>query len=292
VARCYDHERKTEIAVKITTHLEGAAERNSREKDILRKLKGKSCSSITKADLAFTFRNHFCVTFGILGKDGGTILKLNGSKDLSPRVVRCIAQDLVEAINVYHSCGVVHCCLTRANVIHIPNTNAQFQLIDFSHAWIGEFIPHQFPVDIPPEYYPPELVLGLPTGIHLDMWCLGCLIVELICGRNLFDGKDKPNKLMSYATVLGVPSPEFIATWPGVSDVIDPETGWLFKEDLVDEKPERSVNLRLLLGATDVQLCDLVSRLLTWEAEKRMTPEEALNHPWITNREARVPAPV
>jgi dual specificity tyrosine-phosphorylation-regulated kinase 2/3/4 len=291
VVKCYDHERQVEVAVKLKTNSDGAFEKDAVERTILRQLKATKCPTIAMADLAFTFRNHFCITFEILGKDAAAILRVNGIQELSSRVVRCIAQDAVQAINAYHSCQIIHACITPANVVHVPGSNAQFQLIDFSHACTGEFLPQGCPLDIPDEYCPPEVVLELPVGIGLDMWCLGCMIVHLLSGKLLFSGKDRPNRLSSFATLMGLPSPEFIATWPNGTDLINPDTGWLFKEDLVDEKPQKSVSLRSFVDPSDTQLCDFLAALFTWEADKRMSPEEALNHPWIANREARIPLP-
>lgn len=34
--------------------------------------------------------------------------------------------------------------------------------------------------------------------------------------------------------------------------------------------------------ALNPQFYDFISKMLVWEPEKRLTPEEALRHPWIT----------
>ena len=35
-------------------------------------------------------------------------------------------------------------------------------------------------------------------------------------------------------------------------------------------------------GGLDPHFLDFVEKILKWEPDKRLTPEEALRHPWIT----------
>ncbi len=38
-------------------------------------------------------------------------------------------------------------------------------------------------------------MFGLPFGVEIDMWSLGCVLAELSTGQPLFTGSDKPEVL-------------------------------------------------------------------------------------------------
>ena len=40
-------------------------------------------------------------------------------------------------------------------------------------------------------YRSPEVLLGIPYNLAIDMWSLGCILVEIHTGEPLFSGKDQ-----------------------------------------------------------------------------------------------------
>jgi dual specificity tyrosine-phosphorylation-regulated kinase 1 len=40
-------------------------------------------------------------------------------------------------------------------------------------------------------YRSPEVILGLPYDLAIDMWSLGCILVEMHTGEPLFAGTDE-----------------------------------------------------------------------------------------------------
>lgn len=40
-------------------------------------------------------------------------------------------------------------------------------------------------------YRSPEVLLGIPYDLPIDMWSLGCILVEMHTGEPLFSGKDE-----------------------------------------------------------------------------------------------------
>jgi serine/threonine protein kinase len=58
-------------------------------------------------------------------------------------------------------------------------------------------------------YRAPELLLGNPNyGPGVDMWSLGCIIVELIQKRPLFPASTEADLINMIYSLLGTPSPE------------------------------------------------------------------------------------
>lgn len=288
VVLCHDHDQHTDIAVKILSTTKDSERRNKIEQMILSKAKKSKSEVIVSANHCFMFRNHLCVTFELLSKDLEHMMRLNGTNTLAKRLVRAVAQDLVQAMCEYSKWGVVHGCITPSNVLLVPDTNASFKLGDFSHAFIGEVRPYEWKLDLPYEYRCPEVVLDLPYGIGLDMWCLGCLLVQLTVGKRLFVAKDDINQIATFIELMGNPTPEYLESIPKYENVWNPDTKQLYPDDLDQKRPEKSLNLKQMLG-NDSQMADFLSRIFVWEPEQRLTPEEALNHPWITNRDARLP---
>jgi serine/threonine protein kinase len=97
-----------------------------------------------------------------------------------------------------------------------------------------------------PYYEAPEVFEGKAT-LKSPMWSLGAIVYRMITGKNPFEGKT-------------------------ASDV---------KANVM----KGSVNFPQTVFGSKGEGQDFISKLLT-SANKRMTPEEALNHPWIVKNTA------
>ena len=52
-------------------------------------------------------------------------------------------------------------------------------------------------------YRAPEVVLGLPYSPKVDMWSLGCILMELFTGKLLYDNKSVQSLLASHIALCG-----------------------------------------------------------------------------------------
>ena len=52
-------------------------------------------------------------------------------------------------------------------------------------------------------YRSPEVLLGLPYSTSIDMWSLGCIVVELFLGLPLFPGTSEYNQVARITEMLG-----------------------------------------------------------------------------------------
>lgn len=50
-------------------------------------------------------------------------------------------------------------------------------------------------------YRSPEVLLGMPYDLAIDMWSLGCILVEMHTGEPLFSGANEVGKGYSVVTV-------------------------------------------------------------------------------------------
>ena len=120
-------------------------------------------------------------------------------------------------------------------------------------------------------YRAPELLLGKKDyDKSIDMWAVGCILAELLGRKPLFPGKDYVDMLKQQVKKIGNPPREdqdhvsgkaknFLASFPK-----ETPAGWKahFK------------------NASDPAL-DMLDKLLQFNPKKRLTPEQALAHPYM-----------
>lgn len=53
-------------------------------------------------------------------------------------------------------------------------------------------------------YRAPEVILQLPYGTPIDMWSLGCLLIELHTGEPIFNGSAQAKQLGRFFEVFGM----------------------------------------------------------------------------------------
>lgn len=85
------------------------------------------------------------------------------------------------------------------------NNHLRVQVIDFGSSCFQKecvytYIQSRF-------YRSPEVILGLSYGTEIDMWSLGCILVELATGKALFPGENEHNQLLLFMELLGHPPP-------------------------------------------------------------------------------------
>lgn len=59
-------------------------------------------------------------------------------------------------------------------------------------------------------YRSPEVILGHSYSTAIDMWSLGCIMVELLTGEPLFAGKNELEQLCKICDTIGIPPFTFL----------------------------------------------------------------------------------
>jgi cyclin-dependent kinase 12/13 len=123
-------------------------------------------------------------------------------------------------------------------------------------------------------YRSPELLLGAEDyGPEVDIWSVGCLLIEMLTRRTAFPGQDEADQLDKIYRVCGVPDDR---DWP--------EWRKLPLARMVKEELYGGDRLRESLpGLSDLAL-DLVRSLLAANPRRRPTAHAALNHDWFWSR--------
>jgi len=115
------------------------------------------------------------------------VLEYRRPVSFQPRTAKELAfyaYQLLEALNILHSNGIVHADLKPDNII--VDSNNAVTIIDFGASVDQLFYSEvrgtigTFP------YIAPEVLEAQPITSHVDMWSLGVILAEKILGRPLF----------------------------------------------------------------------------------------------------------
>jgi len=108
-------------------------------------------------------------------------------------------------------------------------------------------------------------------GTAIDVWSIGCIFAELLCGTPLFPGKDTQHQLRLIIGLLGTPTPEAIAKIPNERC-----------RDFIMRLPRSEpYALHELFPEANRQAIDLLGKMLQFDPDKRITVEDALAHPYL-----------
>lgn len=139
------------------------------------------------------------------------------------------------------------------------------------------------------------------------MWSLGCILAELLTGYPLLPGEDENDQLALILELLGVPSSRILEggkrtrnffssrghpRYCQVTQLMDGSivlgAGRSKRGKLRGPPGSRSWNTALKNMGEDC-FNDFLKRCLEWDPELRMTPQQALKHPWLKRRLPRPP---
>ena len=130
------------------------------------------------------------------------LIKQNQFRGLSTTLVRVFAQQLLNGLGLLNKARLIHCDLKPENILLKNLESPVIKIIDFGSACderqtVYTYIQSRF-------YRSPEVLLGLPYSSAIDMWSLGCIVVELFLGLPLFPGSSEYNQVSRITEMLGL----------------------------------------------------------------------------------------
>jgi len=114
------------------------------------------------------------------------------------------------------------------------------------------------------------------------MWSLGCIIAELHTGYPLFPGENEVEQLACIMEIFGLPPHDLLEKAQRKRLFFDSKGQ---ARSLTNSKGKKrrpsSKDLIRSLKSNDVLFTDFVRRCLDWDPMTRLTPDEAVHHPWV-----------
>ncbi|QRV86544.1 dual-specificity tyrosine-(Y)-phosphorylation regulated kinase [Ceratobasidium sp. AG-Ba] len=249
--------------------------------DSLRKWDPEEKSHVLKMNEHFTFRNHLCIVTELLSINLYELIKANGFAGFTTALIRRFTTQMLASLVLMRQHRIVHCDLKPENVLLLHPAKSALKVIDFGsscfeHEKVYTYIQSRF-------YRSPEVILGMNYHMAIDMWSLGCILAELYTGFPIFPGENEQEQLSCIMEVLGVPDKELINR---------SSRKRLFFETngqprpVVNSKGRRrrpgSKTLAQVLRCDDELFVDFIAKCLIWDPERRLKPQPALRHPFIT----------
>ncbi|ERN10085.1 cyclin-dependent kinase F-3 [Amborella trichopoda] len=121
-------------------------------------------------------------------------------------------------------------------------------------------------------YRAPEVMLQSSSYTPaIDMWAVGAILAELFTLCPLFPGESETDQIYKICNVLGTPD---FSVWPdGVN--LKRAMNFHFMQQMAP------VNLADIIPQAGWEAIDLISRLCSWDPQRRPTAEQSLQHPFF-----------
>lgn len=197
-------------------------------------------------------------------------MKGSGSR-FSIGEVKCLMQQLIAGISHMHENWILHRDIKASNLL--LSHGGILKIADFGLARdYGSPLKPYTPVVVTLWYRSPELLLGIRQySTAIDMWSVGCIFGELLDMKPLFQGRSEYQQLTLIFDLLGVPTEK---VWPGHKQLpLAPKMKF--------EGPDSSRIRRRFDKVIKPNGIDLLTRLLAYSPERRMTAVDAANHPYF-----------
>ncbi|KAJ2792687.1 serine/threonine protein kinase, CMGC, dual-specificity [Coemansia linderi] len=346
VLRACDHKTGETVAIKIIRNrkrFHHQAQVEVKLLECLRRWDPTGAHNILQMTASFYFRNHLCIVMELLNINLYEWLKAHQFSGTPVPLLRSFTVQMLQSLQLMARHRIIHADLKPENILlarppPMPSRRAappgasgppphplsnpqlsadiqrgayQIKVIDlgsscFETERVYTYIQSRF-------YRAPEVILGLPYGTGIDVWSLGCIVVELLTGYPLFPGENEREQLATIVEVLGPPPAYMLERAPRCADFAEPApygvqatptgnmllmpNGACLVGNLVIKpfsnskgkrrRPGSRPLVQILARARDPRLVDFVLRTLAWDPAMRMSPEDALCHPWICDMPAQ-----
>ncbi|KAL2130660.1 hypothetical protein VTI74DRAFT_6100 [Chaetomium olivicolor] len=310
VARAVDLTTKKVVAIKIMRNNDALRKGGFTEIAILQKLNDadpEDKKHIVRFERSFEYKGHLCMAFENLSMNLREVLKKFGNNvGINLKATRAYAYQIFLALGHMRKCSIIHADLKPDNILvnearnmlKICDLGTAIDRSDAATAAANEPMPYL----VSRFYRAPEIILGVPFDYAVDMWSIGCTLYELYTGKILFTGENNNQMLKNIMEIRGKLSAKlyrrgelavnhFDELGNFISVERDKILGKTSVRTLATIKPTRDLRTRLLAasqGMSDAEsrelnhFVDLLERCLTLNPDKRITPAEALRHPFFT----------
>ncbi len=305
VVRATDTKTNKLVAIKIVRNNDTMRKAGIKEIGILKDLAASDAEDkkhIIRLERSFEHKGHLCMVFENLSLNLRELLKKFGRDvGINLKAIRAYAQQLFLGLSLLRKCQYLHADLKPDNIL-VNDARNVLKICDLGSASsIEENI--TAPYLVSRFYRAPEIILGVPYDYGIDMWSVGCTLFELYTGKILFTGRNNNAMLRSIMECRGKFPNKVLRkgnlTYQYFDDLLnfqsieeDKLTGRTVTKALdIKAKPVRGLKERLTPKGKRMDeqerieiefFADLLDKCLDLRGDKRITPSEALRHPFVT----------
>mmetsp|Transcript_61205 Transcript_61205/g.70129 ORF Transcript_61205/g.70129 Transcript_61205/m.70129 type:complete len:364 (+) Transcript_61205:129-1220(+) len=210
--------------------------------------------------------------FDYMETDLHAVIRGNILEDIHKRY---ILYQILRCLKYMHSGELLHRDLKPSNIL--LNSECLVKVADFGLARSIAMDDGDDPVltdYVATRWYrAPEILLGSHKYTKaVDMWSLGCILGELLLGKPLYPGTSTLNQLYKVMDLIGRPSQDDI-------DSVESNLAGTMLESLPQTNGK---SFRKVFPNAPDDALDLLKNLLQFNPGRRLTAEEALRHPYVS----------
>ncbi|WVW86614.1 mitogen-activated protein kinase CPK1 [Kwoniella bestiolae CBS 10118] len=271
----------TKVAIKRITPFDHAmfCQRTLREIKLLRHFRHENIIAILDI-IAPPSYDHFNEVYLVQELMETDLHRVIRTQELSDDHCQYFIYQTIRGLKALHSANVLHRDLKPSNLL--LNANCDLKICDFGLArsaampppdsgpnggngFMTEYVATRW-------YRAPEVMLSFQEYTKaIDIWSVGCILAEMINGKPLFPGRDYHHQLSLILDVLGTP------TMDDFNEITSPRS----KDYLRALEFTRRQDFGVVCPKASPKALDLLKKCLTFSPRKRITVEEALEHPYL-----------
>jgi len=220
------------------------------------------------------------LVFDYMEADLFNVIRANILQDIHKKF---IIYQILKALKFIHSADIIHRDLKPSNIF--INSDCHIKLGDFGLARTLQYTPHlgtMVTEYVATRWYrAPEMILaGQKYGKPIDMWSVGCILYEMLVGAPLLPGKSTKDMIRMMFSVTGFPDRKEYNEVKKECKIQQ-----IDYDDLLQEKIKKKKNILQMVSpyCHDEVAIDLLLKLLVFNPKKRLTAEEALEHPYVAD---------
>lgn len=202
---------------------------------------------------------------------------INSQETLSSDHVAYVTYQLLCAIRYIHSAQIIHRDIKPSNIL--INRDCLVKICDFGLArGIDVATDGAEPLDqalteyvVTRWYRAPELLLASRYTPAIDLWSIGCILVELFTRKALFPGHDHVHQLNLILQLVGSPP----------KDDMGFITNAKAKKWMARQTQHETKSLASVCPSAPAEAIDLMTRLLEFDPRKRISVDDAIAHPFV-----------
>ncbi|XP_031454209.1 dual specificity protein kinase CLK4 isoform X2 [Phasianus colchicus] len=302
VVECIDHDmRGMHVAVKIVKNVGRYREAARSEIQVLEHLNTMDPSSTFRCVQMlewFDHHGHVCIVFELLGLSTYDFIKENSFLPFHINDIRNMAYQICQSINFLHHNKLTHTDLKPENILFVESDyivkynakmkrdertlkNTDIKVVDFGSATFDD--EHHSTLVSTRHYRAPEVILALGWSQPCDVWSIGCILIEYYLGFTVFQTHDSKEHLAMMERILG-PLPAHMIKKSRKHYFHHNQLDWDEHSSAGRYVRRRCKPLKEFMHCQDTDhqsLFDLVRRMLEYDPAKRITLDEALQHPFF-----------